>query len=324
MDAVQLDLFAELEKVSDSRRPNLCRSWKNAILNDCGVFIENRVDIEVTKTKKTFYPRVTIHCAMEYPKVYYSFDICGLSAEGGGYPGHDSRHFDVHEHVSNVALMMEHELRARAKGKDITNKMINECVEKFKTAITSDSSEYTTECELCKKEIPTSEIFEYEDKKLCMDCWENKAFVDEDETDKDEGWCVCPTCKEKVGALCKSGLCVECDYKKQHPEAEKKICEDCIHFRYHDLYDENDNTSCCCNLHLEGKNRHEWTYLCNDFVNVDSVEDFDRKYEGLMKYASYKGMEKCEGCGKKFRFTYHGLCLPCYEKKRKLVKEIEQ
>ena len=87
-------------------------------------------------------------------------------------------------------------------------------------------------------EIPFCEILEHEDKKLCMDCWENKAFVDEDETDKDEGWCVCPTCKEKVGALCKSGLCVECDYKKQHPEAEKKICEDCIHFRYHDLYDE--------------------------------------------------------------------------------------
>lgn len=46
-----------------------------------------------------------------------------------------------------------------------------------------------------------------------LDFWENKAFVDEDETDKDEGWCVCPTCKEKVGALCKSGFCAECGKK---------------------------------------------------------------------------------------------------------------
>lgn len=322
MDALQLDIFAELEKASDSRKANLCRSWKNAVLNDCGVFIENRVDIEVTKTKKTFYPRVTIHCAMEYPKVYYSFDICGLSAGGGGYPGHDSRNFDVHEHVSNVALMMEHELRARAKGKDITDKMINECVGKFKTAITSDSSEYTTECECCHKQIPSCEIFEYEGKEVCMDCWENKAFVDEDETDKNEGWCVCPTCKEKVGQLCKSGLCVECDFKKKHPDAKKKFCEQCIHFHYHNLYDENDHTECCCKLHMEGKNRGEWSYLCNDFIKRDTAKQFEEKYAELVKYASLKEKEKCPKCGKKWRFLYKGICGPCYEKNLKKADEI--
>lgn len=137
--------------------------------------------------------------------------------------------------------------------------------------------------------------------------------VDEDETDKDEGWCVCPTCKEKVGALCKSGLCVECDYKKQHPEAEKKLCEDCIHFRYHDLYDENDNTSCCCKLHLEGKNRGEWSYLCDDFVKCETAEQHEIKRAGLMK---------CAECGKKWRWLYGDICGMCYEKKRKKADEI--
>lgn len=140
--------------------------------------------------------------------------------------------------------------------------------------------------------IPSCEILEHEDKKLCMDCWENKAFVDEDETDKDEGWCVCPTCKEKVGALCKSGLCAECDYKKKHPDAQKKYCEQCIHFFYHDLYDENNHTECCCKLHLAGKNRGEWSYLCDDFVKCETAEQHEIKRAGLMKYASYKQMGK--------------------------------
>lgn len=319
MDAVQLDLFTELEKVSDSRKQNLCKTWKNAILNDCGVFIENRVDIDVYKSKSKFYPRVTIHCALEYPKVFYSFDITGLNAGGGGLPGRGSRNFDVHEHVSNVALMIEHDLRAKAEGKDIPDKMINECIEKFKTAITSDVSEYTTECECCKKEIPTSEIFEHEGKKLCMDCWENKAFVDEEEND---GWSVCPKCKEKVCQLCKSGLCVECDFKKKHPDAKKKFCEQCIHFHYHHLYDENDHTECCCKLHLEGKNRGEWSYLCNDFIKRETAKQIEEKYAELVKYASLKEKGKCPKCGKKWLFLYKGICGPCYEKNLKKADEI--
>ena len=168
----QLSMLLDLDRASDTRKANLCRSWKNAVLNEFGVFIDNRIDIEVTKTKKTFYPRVTIHLALEYPKVYYEFDICGICAGGGAFPGHDSRNFDVHEHVSNVALMMEHELRDKVNGKDITEKMISECIEKFKDAITSDVDEYTTVCEVCYREIPTIEILEHEGKKICMDCWE--------------------------------------------------------------------------------------------------------------------------------------------------------
>lgn len=317
MESSTISFLADLDKASDSRKANLCRSWKNAVLNDCGVFIENRVDIDVYKSKSSFYPRVTIHCALEYPKVFNSFDVCGLSAGGGCYPGRNSQNFDVHEHAANVALMMEHNLRARVKGKDITDKMIDECIEKFKEAITAENDLASNGiCKRCGFEMFNSEM----KNGLCAACY--ALLNTPNEKHNDDGWSVCPICNEKVGALCKSGLCVECDFKKKHPEAEKKICEDCIHFRYHDLYDKNDNTSCCCKLHLEGKNRHDWTYLCKDFVKVDSVEDFDRKYEGLMKYASYKGKEKCEDCGKKFRFTYKGLCLPCYEKKAAKAEEI--
>lgn len=324
----QLSMLPDLDRASDTREANLCRSWKNAVLNDCDVFIENRIDIEVTKSKKTCYPRITIHCAMEYPKVYYSFDIMGPTCVGGGYPGHDSRNFDVHEHAANVCLMVEHELRSKIRSEHkIPENMISEIIDDFKNAITTGEeihNRYETKCAVCGKMVSNGEILESEKGKLCIDCWEKEEFKDDEgnETDENDGWSVCPICKEKVGQLCKSGLCAECDYKKKHPEAQKKLCEDCIHFRYHNLYDENDNTECCCKLHLEGKNRHEWTYLCKDFVKVDSVEDFDRKYEGLMKYASYKGLEKCEDCGKKFRFTYNGVCLPCYDKKRKKAEEI--
>lgn len=321
----QLSFLSDLDRASDTRKPNLCTSWKNAIMNEHGVFIDNRIDIDVYKSKSKCYPRITIHCALEYPLVYYSFDLMGENCGGGCYPGYGSSNFDVHEHFANVALMVEQNLRSHiSKDHKIPEKMIREAIDEFQKAITSTEAEkkYTTPCDLCGRNIPSHEIMDYEDKKLCMDCWENKNFEDEGKTDENDGWSVCPTCKEKVGQLCKSGLCAECDYKKKHPEAQKKLCEDCIHFRYHNLYDENDNTECCCKLHLEGKNRHEWTYLCKDFVKVDSVEDFDRKYEGLMKYASYKGLEKCEDCGKKFRFTYNGVCLPCYDKKRKKAEEI--
>ena len=333
----QLSFLADLDRFSDTMRPNLCASWKNAVLNDFGVFIDNRIDIDVYKSKSKCYPRITIFCAMEYPKVYYSFDAIGKNAGGGGLPGRGSRNFDVHEHPANVALMMEHELRASVKSYEIPEKMIRECVEKFKAAITSDVTEYTTTCETCKREIPTSEIVEHEGKKLCLDCWEKTAFADEDADEDDEGnqkqdkfkelrdengWYVCPCCGEKVANPVDSGFCAECDYKKKHPDAQKKYCEQCIHFFYHDLYDENNHTECCCKLHLEGKNRGEWSYLCDDFVKCETAEQHEIKRAGLMKYASCKQMEKCAECGKKWRWLYGDICGVCYEKKRKKSDEI--
>ena len=152
----QLSILPDLDRASDTREANLCRSWKNAVLNDCGVFVENRVDIVVYKTTKKIYPRVIIHCALEYPKVYFSFNVMGNTAGGGGYPGRDSHNFDVHEHAANVALMVEHELRDRVKSYEITNKMIDECIEKFKAAIMTERETVNGVCKRCGIEIMES------------------------------------------------------------------------------------------------------------------------------------------------------------------------
>ena len=349
----QLSFLSDLDRASDTRKPNLCKNWKNAIMNDCGVFVENRVDIVVYKTTKKIYPRVTIHCALEYPKVYYSFDAMGNTAGGGGYPGRDSHNFDVHEHAANVALMVEHELRDRVKSYEITDKMIDECIEKFKTAIMSESELVNGVCKRCGIEIMES-LMEHG---LCPACnslikpkkskthkvelivTKEPPSIDdfgsvEELNEKrmenlkkklvDGGWKICSICNEAFAGLCSNGLCVECDFKKKHPDAKKKFCEQCIHFHYHNLYDENDHTECCCKLHLEGKNRGEWSYLCNDFIKCETVEQHEEKREGLVKYASCKGLEKCPKCGKKYRFLYKGICGPCYEQNLKKAEEIER
>lgn len=142
-------------------------------------------------------------------------------------------------------------------------------------------------------------------------------------TNRDEnGWFICKTCGEKFAGLCDNGNCVECDYKKKHPNAQKKYCEQCIHFHYHNLYNKNDHTECCCKLHLEGKKRHEWSYLCNDFFKKETAEQIEESGKELVQYALIKEMEKCPKCGKKWRFLYKGICGLCYEKNRKKSEEI--
>lgn len=135
MESSTISFLADLDKASDSRKANLCRSWKNAVLNEHGVYIDNRIDIDKYKTKKRVYPRITIHCALEYPKVYYSFDVIGENRCGGGLPGKESRNFDVHEHEANVALMVEQALREKiTDDHKIPEKMIREVIEDFKAA----------------------------------------------------------------------------------------------------------------------------------------------------------------------------------------------
>lgn len=165
----QLSFLHDLDRASDTRTANLCHSWSNAVLNDCGVFVDNRVDITVRKTTKKSYPSVTIHCALDYPKVYYSFDAMGNTAGGGGYPGRNSSNFDVHEHAENVTLMMEHHLRDRVKSYEITEKMIGDCIKKFKDAITSDNKPNENAiCNNCGDETLKSDI----KGGLCSICYE--------------------------------------------------------------------------------------------------------------------------------------------------------
>ena len=111
----QLSMLPDLDRASDTREPNLCKTWPNARLNDCDVYTDGRRDFEARKGCQS----VAIHCAMVYPKVYYSFSACGKGAGGGCLPGDDSPNFDVHEHPANVMLMVEHSL-ARHVGRDET------------------------------------------------------------------------------------------------------------------------------------------------------------------------------------------------------------
>lgn len=137
------------------------------------------------------------------------------------------------------------------------------------------------------------------------------------------GWHICKNCGGISGMLFDNGNCVECDYKLKHPDAQKKYCSKCIHFRHHGLYDENDHSECCCKLHLEGKNDDEWSYLCRDYIDADILGY--KINEKLIQYApSGRKSAPCEECRQKSRFLYDGLCLPCYEKKLQKANEIKR
>ena len=121
----QLSFLNDLDRASDTRKQNLCKTWKNAIMNDCGVFTVNRMDFEAHEKKRAF-PNVEIHCAMEYPRVYVSFSLMGMSAGGGSYPNRDDMNFDVHEHPANVMLMIEHALAPKVGNDKKMQKLMRE------------------------------------------------------------------------------------------------------------------------------------------------------------------------------------------------------
>ena len=261
----------------------------------------------------------------------------GENCGGGDYPGYGSSNFDVHEHFANVALMVEQNLRSHiSKDHKIPEKMIREAIDKFQKAITSTDAvnQYTTPCDGCGRNIPNHEIMDYEDKKLCVDCWEKEAFVDKDDENdernenqdkfkerRDEnGWYICPCCGEKVANPVDSGFCAECDYKKKHPDAKKLYCKDCIHFRNHATYDENDTSECSCRCHLSGSSDEEWSYTCKDYFPIKDV--FFKKSD--MEYETYGKDVKCDSCKKKKRFVINGrggkFCLDCFNKKQEALQ----
>ena len=134
------------------------------------------------------------------------------------------------------------------------------------------------------------------------------------------GWHICKNCGDIFVMLFDNGNCVECDYKLKHPDAQKKYCSKCIHFRRHNLYDKNDHSECCCMLHLEGKHDDEWSYLCRDYIDADILGY--KINEKLIQYApSGRTSVPCEDCRQKSRFLFNGLCLPCYEKKLEKAKK---
>jgi hypothetical protein len=127
----QLSMLADLDRASDTREPNLCRTWKNAMLNDCDVYANNVHEFRGQKG----YQYVEIVCAMEYPKVYYAFSAMNRTEGFGSYPSHYDPSFDVHEHPANVMLMVEQALAPRLWGDKTMLKLMREALDKMEKSI---------------------------------------------------------------------------------------------------------------------------------------------------------------------------------------------
>jgi hypothetical protein len=269
----------------------LCRTWKNAVLNEYGVFLKNMLTFECAEENR---PGIgaSIHCAMKYPKVYVEFSLSASLSQTGALPDRDSMNFDVHDSASDVMRLVTNAIEERAKTHNVPKNLIRGALDKMKNAITD----------------------------VCIDSVDEEKALDELEKDC---FPTCKTCGEEYVTLLDNGNCVECDYKIKHPEAQKKYCRKCIHFRNHDLYDENDHTERCCKLHLEGKDDDEWSYLCRDYIDADILGY--KINEKLIQYApSGRTSVPCEECRQKARFLYDGLCLPCYKKKLQKANEIKR
>ena len=130
-----MSFLGELDRASDSRKANLCRTWKNAQENDCGVLTINRHDFEARDGKK-FAPRVRICCALVYPKVYYNFDVdTPSSGQGSTVDCKFSPNFDVHEHPANVMLMVEQNLRRITDKYHIKETLVKSVLEQMRESI---------------------------------------------------------------------------------------------------------------------------------------------------------------------------------------------
>lgn len=268
----------------------LCRTWKNSVLNKHEVFLDNMLTFECSDNNNNNI--AAIHCALKYPKVYVDFSLDSKNEQNGSFPGLHSMNFDVHDNVSDVMQLVARAIEERNKTIRLPKKLIDNALQKMRQAITDVSID----------SIDMKEIID----KLEKDCFP-----------------VCKTCGEEYVTLLDNGNCVECDYKIKHPEVQKKYCRKCIHFRNHDLYDENNHTECCCKLHLEGKNDDEWSYLCRDYIDADILGY--KINEKLIQYApSGRTSVHREECRQKARFLYDGLCLPCYEKKLQKANEIKR
>lgn len=132
----QISLLPDLDRASDPHRPNLCRTWPNAMLNDCGVYTDGRRDFDARKS----YCEVTIHCAMVYPKVYYSFWLQSMSAGRGKLPSDMDDNFDVHEIAANVMLMVEHSLAQHIGKNQTMQKLMREALVKMEKALKEDTN----------------------------------------------------------------------------------------------------------------------------------------------------------------------------------------
>ena len=132
-----ISFLPNLDRASDSRMANLCRTWKNSNIPSAqsGVFYDNMKTFEA---KGKGLVHVIIHASMIYPKVYYCFDVADNDGACCSYPSFKDKNFDVHEHAENVMLMVEHALNDFAKGYKVTKKLITTALSKMKESITEE------------------------------------------------------------------------------------------------------------------------------------------------------------------------------------------
>ena len=132
----QMSFLQDLDRASDTRKANLCRTWQNAVENEFGVLTINRHEF-VAKDGKKNYPRIEINCAMVYPKVYYAFSVeTPTSGQGSPVCKDYSPNFDVHEHPANVMLMVEQHLRRITDKYHINETLVESVLKQMTESIT--------------------------------------------------------------------------------------------------------------------------------------------------------------------------------------------
>lgn len=132
MNCETISLFPDLDRASDTRKPNVCRRWNNALRNDYGVLTQN-----VRKfARSRGCSWVVIKVALIYPNVFFSFDVSDAKC-GESHPLMEgSENFNVHDHPSNAMLMVEHALRNACERYNVKEEMIVGVLEDMRASIT--------------------------------------------------------------------------------------------------------------------------------------------------------------------------------------------
>lgn len=134
MNCETISLLPDLDRASDTRKPNVCRRWNNALRNENGVLTQNVRKFE----RRRGCTWVEIKVALIYPNVFFSFNVS--DAKGGeGHPLFEgSENFNVHDHPANAMLMVEHALRDACERYNVKEEMIVGALEDMRAAITEE------------------------------------------------------------------------------------------------------------------------------------------------------------------------------------------
>lgn len=134
MNCETISLLPDLDRASDTRKPNVCRRWNNSLCNENGVLTQN-----VRKFARLRGGAwLVIKVALIYPKVFFSFDVSDAKGGEGNPLFEGSENFNVHEHPANAMLMVEHALRNACERYNVKEEMIVGALEDMRAAITEE------------------------------------------------------------------------------------------------------------------------------------------------------------------------------------------